>query len=119
MDRRSFIGTIGGLVGITATSKSTTYNEPAAVQSKGPYIIEIISPAEDAGRDLPLFDSYKQAENFANARMNLYRQQPDYIQYEAGLIKVWSAENQVVFECSWGQSWTQATSYVDCEGRLT
>tara|TARA_R110002020_G_scaffold169683_9_gene359013 strand:+ start:938 stop:1315 length:378 start_codon:yes stop_codon:yes gene_type:complete len=125
MNRRSFIGTVAGVTGLSTAALACSKCEQGtpvphpSPQPKGPYMIEIILPSEDAGRELPLFDTYKSAENFAAARMNLYRQAFDYIQYEAGLIKVWSADNQVVYECSWGQSWTQATSYVDCHGRLT
>ena len=98
---------------------------------KGPYSIEIVSPPEEAVRELPLFDSYKQAENFAQARMHLLRQNEQYLHdmggsyintmrdHEAGLIKVWSADSQVVYECAWGETWTMAYSYVNVKGRLS
>jgi hypothetical protein len=90
-------------------------------------LIEIISPPEEKVRELPIFDSYKQAENFAQARMHLLRSNArfdmsgDIPAHEAGLIKVWASNRGknyvIVFECAWGETWTQATSYVDVNGR--
>ena len=116
MNRRNFFATVGGgALGLGAIAsqpvESATKTNPA-----GPYSIEIVSPPQEAARELPLFDSYKQAENFAQARMNILRQSASYDMggsvpaHEAGFIKVWSANSQVVFECSWGETWTMATS---------
>ena len=128
MNRRAFLGaTVGGLAGATLLGKQKPA-EPVRPKAKGPYSIEIVSPPEEAVRELPLFDSYKQAENFAQARMNILRQNEQlrcdaggYINtirdHETGLIKVWSSDSQVVFECAWGETWTTAYSYVDADGR--
>ena len=120
MNRRTFIGsTVGGLVGASLVGRQ----QPANHITKGPFSIEIVSPPEEKVRELPLFDSYNQAENFALARMHLLRSNARYDMggsipaHEAGIIKVWSADNQVVFECSWGETWTMAYSYVDVDGR--
>ena len=124
MDRRSFFGTIGGLFGLTAASVACPRcgdrnHVIDTIGPRGPFSIEIISPPQEKARELPLFDTYKQAENFAQARMNLMRHSlyGHQVTYEAGLIKVWSADSQVVYECSWGETWTQAHSYVNAEGR--
>lgn len=137
MNRRKFIGTVAGVAGLsTAAAAYPTYQQaildPHPNQAPaGPYSIEIISPSEHAVRELPLFDSYKQAENFAQARMHLLRSNSPYwepmrlmytdcgVPHEAGIIKVWSNNGQVVYECAWGETWTMATSYVDCRGRLS
>jgi hypothetical protein len=124
MNRRKFIGTTASVVVGAAASISTTTATKAHTttqQVKGPFSIEIISPPEKAVRELPLFDSYKQAENFAQARMSILRSNSPYwspsgIPHEAGLIKVWSASGQVVYECAWGETWTAAYSYVDVNG---
>ena len=120
MNRRTFFGaTVGGLVGASLVGKA----QPTRVATTGPFSLEIVSPPEEAVRELPLFDSYKQAQNFAQARMGILRQHiPGEINtmrdHEAGLIKVWSADNKVVFECAWGETWTASYSYVDANGRL-
>ena len=133
MNRRKFIGiTTGTVVGGAALAADSILNmdySTTPVPAKGPYSIEIVSPPKERVRELPLFDSYKQAENFAQARMHLLRQQRDYdgvtghlastATHEAGIIKVWSAKGQVVFECAWGETWTQATSYVDVNERYS
>ena len=130
MKRRGFFGTILGFLGLSTAAlarpgyeKNTPVSHPGK-PAKGPFSIEIISPPEESGRELPLFDTYKAAENFAQARMHLLRSntQIDHLDapkhvHEAGHIKIWSAENKVVYECSWGETWTMAYSYVDCHGR--
>jgi hypothetical protein len=120
MNRRAFFGaTVGSLAAVAIASEQ----QPVKRAGPGPYSIEIVSPPEVSVRELPLFDSYKQAENFAQARMNLLRSNARFdtpkinSAHEAGLIKVWSSNSQVVFECAWGETWTQSTSYVDVEGR--
>jgi hypothetical protein len=133
MNRRTFLGTAAGAVAVTAWAGDVELQPAPDVQSKGPYSIEIISPPEHASRELPLFDSYKQAENFAQARMNILRMNDNFKysyprgintigDHETGLIKVWGTNNhsqyEVVFECSWGETWTSAYSYVDAKGRL-
>ena len=131
MKRRGFLGTILGFLGLSTAAlacprceKGTPVPHPGK-PAKGPFSIEIISPPEESGRELPLFDTYKTAENFAQARMHLLRSNtqiaraadvPKHV-HEAGNIKIWSAENKVVYECSWGETWTMAQSYVDCHGR--
>ena len=132
MNRRSFIGTAAcAAVGATAVGLAKTDAlQQAAIKTEGPYSIEIVSPPEEKCRELPLFDSYKQAENFAQARMYILRcnykltklVKPEDVgtkyAHEAGLIRVWTANNQLVFECSWGETWTSARSYVDVEGNI-
>jgi hypothetical protein len=133
MNRRKFIGAAAGAVAATAWATNIEPQTIPEVQIKGPYSIEIVSPPEHASRELPLFDSYKQAENFAQARMNLLRMEDDFNysyprgintigDHEAGLIRVWANHNetnhQIVFECAWGETWTSAYSYVDAKGRL-
>lgn len=125
MNRRSFFGTVGGFLGLSTGALACSKCQQGAPvphpsrPAKGPYSIEIISPPQESSRELPLFDTYKSAENFASARMNLMRNSlyGHPVTYEAGLIKVWSANNEVVYECSWGETWTSAHSYVDVEGR--
>ena len=128
MNRRKFFGTVAGATGFTAAALACPTCQQGApvphpsLPPEGPYSIEIVSPPEDAVRELPLFDSYKQAENFAHARMQLLRSNaphwsPPSVPHEAGHIKVWSSNSQVVYECAWGETWTMATSYVDCRGR--
>jgi hypothetical protein len=128
MNRRAFIESAASALvmgGALATASDTTDVKLPRVDVKGPYSIEIVSPPERAGRELPIFDSYKQAENFAQARMNLLRQDARYDMggsipaHEAGQIKIWTADNQLVYECSWGETWTMAYSYVDVDGRLS
>ena len=129
MNRRKFIGisTTAAAAGAVALAADPVLNmdySKSLAQPAGPYSIEIISPPEKAVRELPLFDTYKQAENFAQARMHLLRSNspfwnPPGVSHEAGHIKVWSNNNQVVFECSWGETWTMAYSYVDVKGRLS
>lgn len=132
MNRRQFIGASSTALAGAAAAASSMVDFDHGIDTtrdpKGPYSIEIVSPPEEVVRELPLFDSYKQAENFAQARMNLLRQNEPwkwggYINtmrdHEAGLIKVWSSDAQVVFECAWGETWTTAYSYVDCNGRLS
>ena len=132
MNRRQFIGASATLAG-TALAVSPVELATKETKIKNPcsYSIEIVSPPEESVRELPLFDSYKQAENFAQARMNLLRQQCSYdmagsvsvYTHEAGLIRVWAHDNdthyEIVFECAWGETWTQSTSYVDVKGRLS
>ena len=108
MDRRSFFGTIGGLFGLTAASVACPRcgdrnHVIDTIGPRGPFSIEIISPPQEKARELPLFDTYKQAENFAQARMNLMRHS--------------LYGHQVTYECAWGETWTQAHSYVNAEGR--
>jgi|TARA_Y100000310_G_scaffold317553_1_gene370564 hypothetical protein len=132
MNRRNFFGsTIGAVVGFGAAAAETDrewYERQKreiidTIGPRGPFSIEIVSPPQEAVRELPLFDNYKQAENFAQARMNILRQQVHYDQggdfpaHEAGCIKVWSADSKVVYECAWGETWTTAHSYVTAEGR--
>ena len=129
MNRRSFIGmTTGTLAGAAVAADSVLNMDYGTlpVQTKGPYSIEIVSPPEEAVRELPLFDTYKQAENWAQARMHLLRSNSNlarlssehkHLAHEAGLIKVWTADSQAVFECAWGETWTSAHSYVDVNGR--
>jgi hypothetical protein len=134
MNRRQFINaTLVGTAGTalaTSTSAVRGLGVPLEEDTAGPYMIEIISPPEEKVRELPIFDSYKQAENFAQARMHILRQQRDYdgvtghlatAAHEAGLIRVWASNkgtnHVIVFECAWGETWTQATSYVDVSGR--
>ena len=134
MNRRSFIGmTTGTLVGAAAAIDPVLNMDYSTlpVQTNGPYSIEIVSPQQEAGRELPLFDTYKSAENFAQARMHILRcnhkltklVRPEDVgtkyAHEAGLIKVWTAKNELIFECAWGETWTSAHSYVDVEGRLS
>ena len=134
MNRRQFIGASSTALAGAAAAASSMVDFDHGIDTihdpEGPYSIEIVSPPEEAVRELPLFDSYKQAENFAQARMNLLRQNEQYScdmggsyintmrDHEAGLIKVWSSDAQVVFECAWGETWTMAYSYVNCKGRL-
>jgi hypothetical protein len=128
MNRRNFLAAAGGsALGLGALAATQPITKTDA---RGPYSIEIVSPPEEKVRELPLFDSYKQAENFAQARMHILRcnykltnaVKPEDIgtkyAHEAGLIKVWSADSQVLFECSWGETWTMSKSYVDVNGRL-
>ena len=132
MNRRQFIGASSTALAGAAAAASSMVDFDHGIDTihdpKGPYSIEIVSPPEESARELPLFDSYKQAENFAQARMNLLRQN-DQLRcdagwvntmrdHEAGLIKVWSSDAQVVFECAWGETWTMAYSYVNCKDRL-
>jgi len=121
MNRRSFIGiTTGAVAGVAASVVTTdTIKAKVTKPTRGPYSIEIVSPPQEAARELPLFDTYKQAENWAQARMWLLRSNGPGYPHEAGLVKVWTADNQLVFECAWGETWTQATSYVGVEGRLS
>lgn len=123
MNRRSFIGAVASAAGLSTAAlacpkceQGTPVPHPAS-PPKGPFSIEIVSPPEKAVRELPLFDSYKQAENFAHARMHLLRSNdsimnPPGISHEAGQIKVWSSDSQLVYECAWGETWTMAYSYV-------
>lgn len=121
MNRRSFFSSVCGVLGLTALVKAQDNDDNVidTIGPRGPFSIEIISPPQEKARELPLFDTYKQAENFAAARMNLMRHSlyGHPVTYEAGLIKVWSADSQVVYECSWGETWTQQHSYVNAEGR--
>tara|TARA_B100001123_G_scaffold442694_1_gene586887 strand:- start:222 stop:614 length:393 start_codon:yes stop_codon:yes gene_type:complete len=130
MNRRKFIGAVAGAAGLSTAALACPKCQQGApvphpnLPPEGPYSIEIVSPPEDAVRELPLFDSYKQAENFAHARMQLLRSNaphwsPPSVPHEAGHIKVWASNGQVVYECAWGETWTMATSYVDCRGRLS
>ena len=120
MNRRTFFAAAGGSVlGLGAVS----LNSDTKVSIKGPYSIEIVSPPIHTARELPLFDSYKQAENFAQARMNLLRQSAKYdSSHAAGSIKIWShgtgSGQQLVFECTWSETCTIQISYVDADGRL-
>ena len=132
MNRRQFIGASATLAG-TALAVSPVELATKKTEIKDPYSysIEIVSPQQEAGRELPLFDTYKSAENFAQARMHILRcnhkltklVRPEDVgtkyAHEAGLIKVWTAKNELIFECAWGETWTSAHSYVDVEGRLS
>ena len=126
MNRRQFIGGSAAAAAGAALAADPILNmdySTVPVKAEGPYGIEIVSPPEEAVRELPLFDSYKQAENFAQARMHILRTNQslckDDVKYvhEAGLIKVWTANNKVVFECAWGETWTMSHSYVDANSR--
>ena len=128
MDRRQFIGMTTGAMALAADSVLSMDYGTLPVQTKGPYSIEIVSPPQEAVRELPLFDTYKSAENWAQARMwilrannNLARLSSEHrhLAHEAGLIKVWTSKDELVFECAWGETWTSAHSYVDVEGRLS
>ena len=136
MNRRQFFGTgAGALAGVAVAADGVlgVASDTPPTHTKGPYSIEVVSPPEHAVRELPLFDTYKQAENFAQARMNLLRMSDKHRysyphgintigDHETGLIKVWATNNntryEVVFECAWGETWTSAYSYVDVNGRL-
>jgi|LULG01.1.fsa_nt_gb hypothetical protein len=124
MNRRQFIGAatgamVGATYGVANQPAANIPHTPKSVQARGPFSIEIVSPQEEAVRELPLFDSYKQAQNFAIARMNLMRSGSEYSNTgEAGLIHVLTADNQVVMTAAWGETWSSITSRVSIDGYI-
>ena len=132
MNRRKFIGAVAGVAGLsTAVLACPRCEQGAPVPhpkkpAEGPFSIEITSPPDEACRELPLFDTYKQAENFALARMSILRSNcalgKDLTGYkfvhEAGNIRVLTYDNQVAMEAAWGETWTMTTSYMDARGNI-
>ena len=80
MDRRNFFATVGGLIGISASSSTPPKPKPKQPWHLPPYIVEVWKPFSnpDIFNVMTLgspvfikFDNLKQAANWAMARKNL------------------------------------------------
>lgn len=114
MDRRSFIGTVASLLGISVAAKEPVQEAlPTTVKKvTGPYCVEVCSPDKHKETLLPLFDNLRQAQNFALARMNLLKN-PINGGATHGKILITLPNGTVCEALSWGPTWTQTMAYVD------
>ena len=107
MDRRSFFGAFGGLLGLGTTVHATTPTEEPVRTTPGPYSVEVREPSVLIQTELPLFDCLKQAKSYASARANIMRNSGD----GTGKVVVLNKDRTVVQYTIWDKYSSSTISY--------
>ena len=120
MNRRSFIHGVASFLGLSVVVQGDEIIEQprqllTGTEANGPYCVESVNPSSQwVERTLPMFESVKQAQNFAIARMNIMRRMGE----KSGKIIVATPSGTQLQTCTWSEYQSTVMANVDGEGNF-